>query len=248
LPIFNTNITTNDAQSLCEALAKVGPNSELLEGIHFLGQPLGRCTYTAIFLNFKASEYSSASSRILDCLYDTQTQCALYKNCTHITTPHLLASDAYHHINLLGPPPLQTWTCCFLSSILSTNHHFLACLLNTLYLLPRMPSPSLPIRHQKGGLVSKAPQPMLLPHMLSPYGILVYTMPNKEYTTNPKTSSSHLIMLAPCVSGRRNHCIYSLFFATTSPEYLPLSLEPLTLHLVHPLNYNFFRRQLANTQ
>jgi hypothetical protein len=54
-PICNTNITTKDTQSLCEALAKLGSNSELLEGTCFLGQPLGNSSYAARLFDSKAN-------------------------------------------------------------------------------------------------------------------------------------------------------------------------------------------------
>jgi hypothetical protein len=106
-------------------ITNLGPNSELLEGTRFLGQPLGNNAFAARCFAAKASEYTSASSRILDRLHDTQTQCTLYKNCAQATIPHLLASDVYQHIDLTAPPLLQTWDSPFLASILNTNHHFL---------------------------------------------------------------------------------------------------------------------------
>jgi hypothetical protein len=62
----NTNIATKDTQSLCEALAKLGSNSELLESTRFVGQLLGNNAFAARFVDAKALEYSSALSHILD--------------------------------------------------------------------------------------------------------------------------------------------------------------------------------------
>jgi hypothetical protein len=135
-PICNSNISITDAQNLCEALTNLGPNSELLEGTRFSGQPLGNNAFAARFFVAKASEYASALSRILNRLHDTQTQCTLHKNCAQATIPHLLASDIYQHIDLTASPLLQTWDSPFLASILNTNHHFLSRMLNTPFPLP----------------------------------------------------------------------------------------------------------------
>jgi hypothetical protein len=135
-PIFNHNISPQDAHHLCSALATLGKNSEILQGTRFLGQPLGSSDFACQFLASKALDYTTSTSRLLDRLNDTQTQCSLFKNCTQSTIPHLLASDVYYNLDLENPPNLSTWSSTFTDSIVNSNHHFLSQLLNTPYPLP----------------------------------------------------------------------------------------------------------------
>jgi hypothetical protein len=149
-PICNSNIATKDAQSLCETLAKLGSNSELLEGTRFLGQPLGNNAFAARFFDAKASEYSSASSHILDQLHDTQTQCTLYKNCAQATIPHLLASDVYQHIYLTAPHsmpiPYVAEPCAFSLSFTIISPKYSPLSLGPLMLRPLPRNSSKPLR------------------------------------------------------------------------------------------------------
>jgi hypothetical protein len=135
-PIFNPNTAPEDARHLCEALAMLGPNSEILRGTRFLGQPIGSPDFAHEYLAGKARNHTDSTTRLLDRLVDTQTQCSLFKNCTQSTIPHLLSSDVYYNLNLESPPALTEWESPFISSIVNSNHHFLSRVLNTAHPLP----------------------------------------------------------------------------------------------------------------
>jgi hypothetical protein len=135
-PIFNKNISPDDAKHLCSALKMLGKNSEILQGTRFLGQPLGGTDFANNFLTNKTSDYTQATNRLLDRLLDTQTQCSLFKNCTQASIPHLIASDVYYNIDLENPPELDKWSSTFIETIQDSNHHFISRLLNTPYPLP----------------------------------------------------------------------------------------------------------------
>jgi hypothetical protein len=135
-PIFNQSISEDDAHHLCSALSTLGKNSELLQGTRFLGQPLGSSDFACTFLTNKASDYVEATTRLLDRLCDTQTQCSLFKNCTQASVPHLLASDVYYNLDLNNPPELSKWSSPFTDAIINADHHFLSHVLNTPYPMP----------------------------------------------------------------------------------------------------------------
>jgi hypothetical protein len=100
------------------------------------------------------------------CMTPRHSQCTLYNDCTQAMIPHLLTSDVYHHINLLAPPPLQAYTTKYESSLPSMHvQHPLA--------TPKCPFHRLMhiLLSRKGESVSKTPQQMLSPHMLSPFHI-----------------------------------------------------------------------------
>ena len=92
-PTSNPAISAEDKIHLRAALAVLGPKSELLHGTRFLGQPIGSADFARQHLTEKANDYTTSTTRLLNRLVDTQTQCSLFKNCTQSTIPHLLASD-----------------------------------------------------------------------------------------------------------------------------------------------------------
>jgi hypothetical protein len=135
-PVSNSNIWEQDKQFILAALTTLGPKSKTLRGTHFLGQPAGGLEFARTCLKAKSTDYAQATTRLLNRLTHTQTQCSLFKNCTQSTIPHLLASDVHHCLDLSNPPTLSKWTSPFTSSTMDANHHFLSKVLNTPHPLP----------------------------------------------------------------------------------------------------------------
>jgi hypothetical protein len=136
-PVFNNNMSPEDARHLCVALAPLGKNSEMSQGSTcFLGQPIGSQAFAQSFLNHKAIEHTNGTTRLLNRLTDTQTQCSLSKKCTQATTPHLHASDVHCNMDLSAPSDLSAWSSTFTTSIVIANHQFLSRALNAQHPMP----------------------------------------------------------------------------------------------------------------
>jgi hypothetical protein len=135
-PLANSNISEQDKQFPLAALTSLGPKSRMLRGTRFLGQPAGGPEFARSCLEEKSTDCIHATTRLLNRLTDTQTQCSLFKNCTQSTIPHLLASDVCHNLDLSNPPTLSKWTSPFTSSTTKANHHFISKALNTPHPLP----------------------------------------------------------------------------------------------------------------
>jgi hypothetical protein len=103
----NSNISEQDKQFPLDALTSLGPKSEMLRGTRFLGQPAGGPEFVQSCPEAKSTDYVHATTRLLNRLTNTQTQCSLFKNCTQSTIPHLLASDVHHFQSGLLHSPHQ---------------------------------------------------------------------------------------------------------------------------------------------
>jgi hypothetical protein len=99
------------------ALAELdGPKSEITQGTHFLGAPLG----SSNFVN--QSLFSRGRQRFRHILTHQHTTATLFKFCSLPSLSHLLVTDVLHnYYDLSTLPSLTAWHAPFTSSILTTS-------------------------------------------------------------------------------------------------------------------------------
>ena len=124
-PLASNTIPDTDKQHLQEALSLLSNDPKQLEGIWFLGLPLGSQSFTNKYLTNQANIFKHTLQQLSTCITNKQTQGVLLCYCTLPSLNHLLTANVYHNTNFSNPPPLHNWQSPFVTNIKNSVKTFL---------------------------------------------------------------------------------------------------------------------------